>query len=93
MPRVNGDANAMAQGQATIRTAVTTWKIYVDWDRNANFDGTYDEIWDDVVSVKSNVRMQGIFLKEGEQIGVVNAETQPIRPARVKAGACLTSKV
>jgi type I restriction enzyme R subunit len=29
----------------------------------------------DVVSVKSNVRMQGIFLKEGEQIGVVNAET------------------
>ena len=29
----------------------------------------------DVVSVSSNVRMQGVFLKEGERVGVVNAET------------------
>lgn len=29
----------------------------------------------DVVAVKSNVRMNGIFLKEGEQVGVVNPES------------------
>jgi type I restriction enzyme, R subunit len=29
----------------------------------------------DVVAVKSNVRMQGIFLKEGEEVGTVNPET------------------
>jgi type I restriction enzyme R subunit len=29
----------------------------------------------DVVAVKSNVRMKGIFLKEGEQVGVVNPES------------------
>src|SRR5207247_6721545 len=29
----------------------------------------------DVVAVKSNVRMQGIFLQEGEGVGVVNPET------------------
>ncbi len=29
----------------------------------------------DVVAVKSNVRMQGIFLKEGETVGIVNPET------------------
>ena len=29
----------------------------------------------DVVSVKSNIRMQGLFLKEGEQIALVNPET------------------
>ena len=29
----------------------------------------------DVVSIKSNVRMQGLFLKEGEQVGVVNPQT------------------
>ena len=29
----------------------------------------------DVVAVKSDVRMQGIFLKEGEEVGVVNTET------------------
>src|SRR5207245_2977438 len=27
------------------------------------------------VKVKSNVRLQGIFLKEGEEVGVVNPET------------------
>jgi type I restriction enzyme R subunit len=29
----------------------------------------------DVVAVKSNVRMQGLFLKEGEEVGVVNPDT------------------
>jgi type I restriction enzyme R subunit len=29
----------------------------------------------DVVAVKSNVRMSGVFLKEGEQVGVVNPES------------------
>jgi type I site-specific restriction endonuclease len=29
----------------------------------------------DVVSVNSNVRMQGVFLKEGEEVGVVNPAT------------------
>lgn len=29
----------------------------------------------DVVAVSSNVRMQGVFLKEGEKVGVVNPET------------------
>ena len=29
----------------------------------------------DVMAVKSDVRMKGIFLKEGEQIGVVNPES------------------
>src|SRR4029077_17624658 len=29
----------------------------------------------DPVKVKSNVRLQGIFLKEGEEVGVVNPET------------------
>jgi type I restriction enzyme R subunit len=29
----------------------------------------------DVVAVKSNVRMQGIFLKEGEEVGVVDSQT------------------
>lgn len=29
----------------------------------------------DVVAIKSNVRMNGIFLKEGEQVGVVNPES------------------
>jgi type I restriction enzyme R subunit len=29
----------------------------------------------DVVKVKSNVRMQGIFLKEGEEVGTVNPQT------------------
>ena len=29
----------------------------------------------DVVAVKSDVRMNGIFLKEGEQVGVVNPES------------------
>lgn len=29
----------------------------------------------DVVSLKSNVRMSGVFLKEGEQVGVVNPES------------------
>jgi type I restriction enzyme R subunit len=29
----------------------------------------------DVVAVNSNVRMQGVFLKEGEKVGVVNPET------------------
>jgi type I restriction enzyme R subunit len=29
----------------------------------------------DVVAIKSNVRMQGIFLKEGETVGIVNPET------------------
>src|SRR6266478_6652415 len=29
----------------------------------------------DVVKVKSNVRLKGIFLKEGEEVGVVNPET------------------
>jgi type I restriction enzyme R subunit len=29
----------------------------------------------DVVKIKSNVRINGIFLKEGEQVGVVNPET------------------
>jgi type I restriction enzyme, R subunit len=29
----------------------------------------------DVVNVNSNVRMQGVFLKEGEKVGVVNSET------------------
>ena len=29
----------------------------------------------DVVAVKSDVRMQGIFLKEGEEVGLVNART------------------
>lgn len=29
----------------------------------------------DVVAVRSNVRMQGIFLKEGETVGIVNPET------------------
>ncbi|MEK9137106.1 MAG: DEAD/DEAH box helicase family protein, partial [Bacteroidota bacterium] len=29
----------------------------------------------DVVAVKSNVRMKGIFLKEGEQVGVINPES------------------
>ena len=29
----------------------------------------------DVVAVNSNVRMQGVFLKEGEQVGVVNTES------------------
>jgi len=29
----------------------------------------------DVVAVSSNVRMQGVFLKEGEQVGVVNPQT------------------
>jgi type I restriction enzyme, R subunit len=29
----------------------------------------------DVVTVNSNVRMQGVFLKEGEKVGVVNPET------------------
>src|SRR5713226_9008584 len=29
----------------------------------------------DVVAVKSNVRMQGIFLKQGETVGIVNPET------------------
>jgi type I restriction enzyme R subunit len=29
----------------------------------------------DVVSISSNVRMQGVFLKEGEEVGVVNPET------------------
>jgi type I restriction enzyme R subunit len=29
----------------------------------------------DVVSVSSNVRMEGVFLKEGERVGVVNPET------------------
>src|SRR5207253_1934201 len=29
----------------------------------------------DVVAIKSNVRMQGVFLKEGEQVSVVDPET------------------
>jgi type I restriction enzyme, R subunit len=29
----------------------------------------------DVVSVSSNVRMQGMFLKEGEEVGVVDPQT------------------
>ena len=29
----------------------------------------------DVVTVKSNVRMNGIFLKEGEEVGVINTES------------------
>lgn len=29
----------------------------------------------DVVTVNSNIRMQGVFLKEGEKVGVVNPET------------------
>lgn len=29
----------------------------------------------DVVAIKSNVRMSGVFLKEGEQVGVVNPES------------------
>src|SRR2546430_7672265 len=29
----------------------------------------------DAIKVKSNVRLQGIFLKEGEEVGVVNPET------------------
>jgi type I restriction enzyme, R subunit len=29
----------------------------------------------DVVSISSNVRMRGVFLKEGEQVGVVNPQT------------------
>jgi type I restriction enzyme R subunit len=29
----------------------------------------------DVVAISSNVRMEGVFLKEGEQVGVVNAAT------------------
>lgn len=29
----------------------------------------------DVVAIRSNVRMQGVFLKEGEQVSVVDAET------------------
>ena len=29
----------------------------------------------DVVNINSNVRMQGVFLKEGEKVGVVNSET------------------
>lgn len=29
----------------------------------------------DVVAVKSNVRMSGVFLKEGEQVGIVNPES------------------
>lgn len=29
----------------------------------------------DVVAIKSNVRMQGVFLNEGEQVGVVDPET------------------
>lgn len=29
----------------------------------------------DVVKVRSNVRMQGVFLKEGEEVGIVNPET------------------
>jgi type I restriction enzyme R subunit len=29
----------------------------------------------DVVAVSSDVRMKGIFLKEGEEVGIVNSET------------------
>src|SRR5438132_8297220 len=29
----------------------------------------------DAVSIKSNVRMTGVFLKEGEQVGVIDPET------------------
>src|SRR5262249_47660693 len=29
----------------------------------------------DAIKVKSNVRIKGIFLKEGEEVGVVNSET------------------
>ena len=33
----------------------------------------------DVVKVKSNVRMKGIFLKEGEQVGIVDQSAGPVK--------------
>jgi hypothetical protein len=36
---------------------VSIWKISVDWERNANFTGTYDNIWDDVIAVNWSLGM------------------------------------